>query len=162
MVEGKSRVDAPENNVTIIVHPASSQPEDAKSVPCKNATVQMIEWHDAIRAVLPEQRSEKDQPRGFLKRGKTMNEMIKQAVVANDDLADDRAREQARAALPGYFKKIIGPFELRCYCACGTRSNARGRADVLLAYLVNSTALRWRSISRGQGLKSSSACARSC
>ena len=49
------------------------------------------------------------------RKGASLGAAIQSAVEAHDDLAAQRAREVAKAALPSYFTKIIGPYELRVY-----------------------------------------------
>lgn len=121
MVEAKSRVDSPENDITVFVRPPDAPAEDAKAQPIEiNPTVLMTEWHDALNGELvdAERESNKTIAVALKKTSKSkssMAEVLKKAAIAHDDLADDRARALARAALPGYFKKIIGPYELRCY-----------------------------------------------
>jgi len=117
LLRGKSRVDATAIDIVIKLRPPAIQPEDGAST---NSTVLMTDWHTAIEA--ERTKSEVAATGGgkskgglFGKKAFDLSSIVKRAHEADDDLADDRARSTARAALPGYFKKIIGPYELRVF-----------------------------------------------
>ena len=109
LIEGKTRPDSAANNIAITIRPPAIAHDDGASLP---PTVLLTEWHGAIQKELPQPAPKK--PFGLTRKG-TVSNILSKALEADDDEADDRARAAARKALPAYFKKIIGPYELRAF-----------------------------------------------
>ena len=120
-VEGKSRVDSAQTNIMLTIRPPLVPSEDDRGNLLRiDPTVLMTKWDSAVGVVVKQMQAEKrllkKRDSHFLAKEKhTLHKVLMKTKDASDDLADDRVQSAADTALPGYFKKLIGPYELRVF-----------------------------------------------
>lgn len=110
-LQGKQMPDAESNNITVELRISVTKADDDSSV---TPAVLVMGWHGAILAEMSDAKWNAESSSFVVSASAghkklNMASLVTRASEQNLDKLDDRARAQARVALPVYFKKIIGP-----------------------------------------------------